>query len=126
MRRTSLQGMRILIADDEEMIREVVSELLTPRGCEVTEAASGNEAFRLLQQGQEFDVLLTDVRMPDGDGLELIQRIYDELPQCRPDIIVCSGFSDVTTEMVRDLRITRILQKPFTMDELVEILLKLG
>lgn len=125
MRRTSLQGMRILIADDEEMIREVISELLTPRGCVVTEAASGNDAFRILQN-HEFDVLLTDVRMPDGDGLDLIQRIYDELPQCRPDIIVCSGFSDVTTEMVRDLRITRILQKPFTMDELVEILLKLG
>lgn len=124
MRRSSLQGVRILVVDDEEMLREVVVELLQQKGCVVSEASSGNKAFEKLK-AEDFDVLLTDVRMPDGDGLRLIQRLCDELPHRRPQILVCSGFSDVTTEMVRDLRIARILQKPFTMTELVDILMKL-
>lgn len=124
MRRSSLQGVRILVVDDEEMIREVVTELLELKGCIVQQASSGNKAFEKLK-AEEFDVLLTDVRMPDGDGLTLIQRLFEELPHRRPAILVCTGFSDVTTDMVRDLRIARILQKPFTMDDLVDILMKL-
>lgn len=124
MRRTGLMGLKILVVDDEELIRESVVELLQAKGCLVAEASSGNKAFERIST-EEFDVVLTDVRMPDGDGIALIERMCELMPTQRPYIIVCSGFSDVTLEMVRDLRIFRILQKPFTMDELVDVLLKI-
>ncbi|MDL1899689.1 response regulator transcription factor [Anaerolineae bacterium CFX9] len=70
----------ILVVDDEWAIRYSVSKTLQKAGYQVKEAESGEKALETLQ-GQSFDVVLTDVRMPPGiDGVELVRRIKEEDP----------------------------------------------
>lgn len=71
---------RLLIADDHEVVRSGLKTLLS--GSEinvVAEAASGNEALRMAKESQP-DVMLLDIRMPDGDGLSALQQIKQEHP----------------------------------------------
>lgn len=71
---------RVLVADDEEQIRVMVADALRHVGLEVTVAASGNEAIRLLSAEQP-DLVITDMCMPDGDGLTFWTRFC--LVACR-------------------------------------------
>lgn len=69
-----LAGVRVLVVDDEPEIREVLQELLSICGMEVAAAASGNQAFALFRASRP-DIVLSDIGMDDGTGLELIRRI---------------------------------------------------
>jgi two-component system response regulator (stage 0 sporulation protein F) len=69
-------GLRILVVDDEFLIRQVVSALLTRRGYEIAQAEDGIEALELTKQ-LEFDLVITDMIMPGMDGCELIRRLRD-------------------------------------------------
>ena len=74
----TLEGVKVLIVDDEPDARRLLTELLSQRGAEVSAAASAAEALETLQAWRP-DVLLCDIGMPDGDGYELIRRVR-ELP----------------------------------------------
>ncbi len=65
---------RILIVDDEEKIRHILSIMLKLKGHQVEEAESGKNALQLLEQSP-FDVIITDLRMPEMDGFELLERV---------------------------------------------------
>jgi len=79
---------KVLVVDDEEVIRDIFARALT--GYTVTKAASGNEALTLLGQ-QEFDVVVTDVLMPGGGGLDLLQTIKARQPN--QPVIVMTGYA---------------------------------
>ncbi len=64
---------RVLVADDDELTRELLDEILRGRGCDVALAASGSEAIRRLER-EEFDLILTDIKMPDASGMEVLRR----------------------------------------------------
>ena len=66
---------RILVVDDEESIREIVSSMLSAAGYQTCPAASGAAALRLLDSGEQFDLLLTDLMMAQMDGLALLERV---------------------------------------------------
>ncbi len=70
---------RILVVDDDDLVRRLIRETLLREGHEVRLAASGREALRLLA-AERFDLLLTDVIMPDTDGLELIPKALAAVP----------------------------------------------
>jgi EAL domain-containing protein (putative c-di-GMP-specific phosphodiesterase class I) len=72
--RTSASGGRILVVDDEPALREVARELLTGAGYTVAACSNGREALEALQRGS-FDAVLSDVRMPDMDGLGLLRAV---------------------------------------------------
>ena len=65
----------ILLADDNEKLRRSLTHILEESGYLVVEAATGTEALRLLNSSAEFDLLITDLVMPDMEGLELITRL---------------------------------------------------
>lgn len=68
-------GRRVLVVEDEEFVRGVLSEVLASEGFEVTEAACGDEAAGLIDRADCFDLLLTDVHMPGRlDGLAVAER----------------------------------------------------
>lgn len=74
---------RILIVDDDEIFRTTVADILTEEGYTIAEAGDGPEALAILQTG-DFDVLMSDVKMPQMDGLTLLR----EVKALRPDLVV--------------------------------------
>jgi CheY-like chemotaxis protein len=73
-----LEGLRVLLVDDEADSRELLNSMLGTCGAEVTSAGSAAEAFELILGGK-FDVLLSDIGMPEEDGFSLLSRVR-ELP----------------------------------------------
>ena len=63
---------RILVVDDEDVVRRVVVALLEHAGFEAVEAAGADEALKLLRNGQQFTMAMSDVMMPETDGLTLL------------------------------------------------------
>lgn len=68
--------LRILVVDDEALLREVLSErLVTQLGATVLTACSGNQAIKLIEMGSKFDVIVSDYTMPDGTGVDLLSYV---------------------------------------------------
>lgn len=83
--------MKILLAEDQAMVRGALSALLSLSGeFEVIQAADGNEALSLLQQ-QDFDLLLTDIEMPGSTGLELASWCQQHKPELKIVIVTTFG-----------------------------------
>ena len=107
--------MKILVVDDEQLVRWFLDRALRKSGHEVTTASSVSEAFKKLQTGK-FDMLFLDLRMPEGNGTELLGKL--EKLSRKPKVIVCSAF--ITSELEDEFRSKGIctLKKPFKLDEL--------
>jgi CheY-like chemotaxis protein len=88
--RHAASPIRVLVADDDEDVRELVRTVLAERNFDVTVAADGSEALQLLSE-QDFAVLLTDVRMPGMDGLELVRAAKQRRPDLRT--LFMSGYA---------------------------------
>ena len=87
-------GKRILIVDDEEELRKALVFEFKRKGCFVLEAASGNEAYALAEK-ENFDVVITDVRMPNGTGVELLEKMKKICPGL-PVILLMTGHADIS------------------------------
>lgn len=105
-------GATVLIVDDSEDYRRILSSFLEEEGYQVTLAACGEDAFDLLRT-QIVDLVITDLQMPDGDGFWLIHKIrtsiYSHLP-----VLLVSGHPEMTTEKARARGATSFLPKPYT------------
>src|ERR1700690_1274692 len=71
---------RILVVDDEEPIREIVSSMLNAAGYACKQAGSGMEALAVLTSGEEFELMLSDLMMADLDGIGLLERTKERYP----------------------------------------------
>ena len=71
---------RILVVNDEEVVRELVASMLTSAGYQYKPAADGLEALALLDSGEEFDLLLCNLMMPNLNGMELLERTKGRFP----------------------------------------------
>lgn len=114
--------MNIIIVDDEEQIRDSLSILLKKQGHKVDIAETGNEAV-LLCEINEYDLLITDIIMPDMDGVELIIQIKKDYPEM--NIIVMSGGGNFGgtenyLQIAKGLGVNKIFNKPVRMDALFE------
>lgn len=85
---------RILVVDDEAIARENLAYILGKDGHEVTPAETGEEALRYLEQ-KEFDLVLTDLRLPKVDGLEILRRTKELAPAT--EVIMITGYATVAT-----------------------------
>lgn len=101
----------VLVVDDDDDLREVVAQDFASKGYEVRTAASGDEAFRLVQQAP-VDLVLSDLRMPSGDGIDLLKQIV-ALDAPRPAVILMTGFADLNSEQARALGAAALVGKPF-------------
>lgn len=101
----------VLVVDDDDDLRELVALDFGNKGYDVRTAASGDEAFRLVQQAP-VDLVLSDLRMPSGDGLDLLKRIV-ALDAPRPAVILMTGFADLSSEQARALGADALVAKPF-------------
>ena len=108
----------ILVAEDEDSVREFVTRALISMGHDVTEAKDGGEALERLQNNH-FDLLLTDIVMPVMDGIALALKAASLKPKLR--ILMMSGYSAERQRAHNlDALIHQVLAKPFTLDQLRE------
>lgn len=114
-----VQSVRILVVDDDEKVRSVLVKLLSLKGHAIEQAASGYEALEILE-GKQFDIVFTDLGMPEMNGRQLaadIRHRYPALP-----IILLTGDTEIGEE---DENIDCILGKPFRLDHLQTAIEKL-
>lgn len=108
---------KMLVVDDEPVLREIIKEAFESAHFVVDEAENGREAFLLIQQ-KAYDCVLSDVRMPGGDGIELAKNIY-VLPDPKPKVFLVTGFSDLTTQDAKKWGVLEIFDKPFDFKDLL-------
>ena len=109
---------RILIVDDDDDSRLLLAGLLESDGYEVGQSAEGSDALKA-QENAPFDVLITDIFMPEKDGLETIRDFHERHPQTR--IIAMSGSAGRRVDYLAcslEIGADRILRKPFEMTAL--------
>ncbi len=110
----SVQASKILVVDDEEIIRVLLTEILIEDGYEVTTAASGEEAVQLLEGGC-FDLLISDMVMPGMNGIEVLQAAFQTNPH--QATIMITGYPSVDTAVrLVSLGAADYITKPFNVD----------
>jgi two-component system, cell cycle response regulator CpdR len=107
---------RILLAEDEEAMRTYLARALQNAGYEVVAVDRGTEALPLLENAQ-FDLLLSDIVMPEMDGIELAQRCSEISPQTK--VMFITGFAAVSLRASREAPQAKVLSKPFHLRDLV-------
>lgn len=107
---------RILLAEDDDVMREYLTRALTNAGYHVTDVDRGTAALPYLESGT-YDLLLTDIVMPEMDGIELAQRAG----ACAPDtkIMFITGFAAVSLKAGETMPHAKLLSKPFHLKDLV-------
>ncbi|MBF9152752.1 cell cycle two-component system response regulator CpdR [Novosphingobium jiangmenense] len=107
---------RILLAEDEEAMRTYLTRALENAGYSVAAVDRGTAAIPLLER-EHFDLLLSDIVMPEMDGIELAQRCSEISPGTK--VMFITGFAAVTLKANREAPQARVLSKPFHLKDLV-------
>ena len=108
---------KILVIDDEEIVRISCKKCLTPEGYDVTVAGTGLEGLRLTE-ANHYDLILTDLKMPDMDGMEFLMTMKESQPETK--VIMITGYSTVEhAEKAIRLGAYNYIEKPFTPDTLI-------
>ncbi len=114
-----LEGRSILVVDDEEIIRDTVSDVLKGFGCDVQSAQDGDVAIKILGESS-FDLVLSDIKMPHNNGYEVFAAAKERNANC--PVILMTGFGyDPNHSIVRARRegLAAVLFKPFKVEQLL-------
>jgi two-component system cell cycle response regulator CpdR len=106
----------ILLAEDDEAMRTYLARALENAGYEVVAVDRGTEAMPYLQS-RHFDLLLSDIVMPEMDGIELAQRCAEMSPKTK--VMFITGFAAVSLRASREAPQAKLLSKPFHLRDLV-------
>lgn len=114
----NLASKTLLIVDDEEILRDAIAFDFKRRGFNVFTAEDGLQALEVISR-QKIDAVLTDVRMPRRNGVELLDEVRSKNFRI-PVIIFITGFADLTTEDAYDKGAAAVLSKPFDRKTLIQ------
>lgn len=110
---------KILLAEDDQSMRDFLTLALSKAGHDVTARKDGLEALNTLKNGEEFDLLLTDIVMPGMDGIELAQKAGEHCSNMK--VMFITGFAAVAMgQHTQNHQNTRLLSKPFHLNDLVK------
>lgn len=110
---------RVLVIDDELIVRMSCERTLSEAGYNVRSASGGKEGLELLEK-DNYDLLLLDLKMPDMDGLEVLRVLRNRWPDTK--VIIITGYgTDQTSEQTQKEGAHNFLEKPFTPDSLLSI-----
>jgi two-component system, cell cycle response regulator CpdR len=107
---------RILLAEDDDAMRQYLSRALEKSGYDVVAVDRGTAAVPLIESDR-FDLLLTDIVMPEMDGIELAQHAATVAPEMR--VMFITGFAAVTLKAGKAVPQAKVLSKPFHLRDLV-------
>lgn len=108
--------MKILLAEDDNDMRRFLAKALQNAGYDVLSFDNGLSAYNRLRE-EPFELLLTDIVMPEMDGIELARRAAEMVPGLR--VMFITGFAAVTLKAGREMPNARVLSKPFHLRDLV-------
>ena len=109
--------LRILLAEDDDAMRQYLARALVKSGYGVDAVDRGTTALERFQMGERYDLLLTDIVMPEMDGIELAQRVAILAPETR--VMFITGFSAVSLRVGESVPQAKVLSKPFHLRDLV-------
>ena len=113
--------------DDDELVRDIATEMLTHLGCEIVPALNGEEAVDLFRQaksnGHPFDLVIMDLTIPGGmGGQEAVSLVLEEDPAAKV-VVVASGYStNPVLANYRDYGFSAAIAKPFQIKDLAEVI----
>src|SRR5947209_5419684 len=115
-----MQRSRILVIDDESSIRIALFRALEKRGHQILTASSLTEAENLASAEQSLDAVLVDIRLPDGNGMDLMEKIQRTHPGCQA--LVLTGFASIQNAIEATKRgAFHYITKPFNIDEVLTL-----
>jgi putative nucleotidyltransferase with HDIG domain len=109
---------RILVVDDEETIREIVCSMLTTANYKCHQAASGMEALALLESGEEFELMLSDLMMANLDGIGILEKTKERCPEMAVVMVTAVHDISVALAAIRNGAYDYLL-KPFEREQLL-------
>jgi two-component system, NtrC family, response regulator AtoC len=119
-----VKGLKVLIIDDEPLMRLSMVDALGGIGCQVAAASTGTEGIRIIEKRQ-FDVVITDLRLPGADGLAVLKACKER--NTNTEVILITAHGSVDTAMgAMKLGAYDYITKPFQMDELLAIVERVG
>lgn len=124
MEKSLAKDITILFVDDEADFRNILAFSFGRKGYKTLTASSGKEAFEIIKS-QQVNVVVSDIRMPQGGGIELLDQTKEYHPET-PIILLVTGFADITTEEAHHKGAEALFSKPFdisTLEETIERLL---
>lgn len=120
-----LSKYKLLVVDDDELFRDTVSEILKEKGFSVIEADSGSKALDVIKE-QRVDLILSDIQMPNGDGIFLLENVRLQDPD-KPLFFFMTGFSNYSKEVCLEKGAQEVFTKPFKFEKIIsEICNQLG
>lgn len=113
-----MKDLTILVVDDEPDLGELVAFEFELVGASVLSASNGKEALDMVKKNN-IDVVVSDIRMPGGDGVELLETLRNMNPRS-PSLLFMTGFADITLEDAYDKGAVAMFGKPFNRKELID------
>lgn len=110
---------KILLVDDEENNLSFMVRCLHNEPYELIKSSSAVKAVEMIKNGQHFDVILTDHKMPNMDGIEFLEKVGDIDPDCIKILVTAYSDTDILIDSINKAKVYRYIKKPYTPDELV-------
>jgi len=109
----------ILIVDDELLIRDLLYDFFSSHGWDIATAENGSKALGILKD-KDIDLVLTDLKMPEMDGMDLTRQMRDDYPDI--PVVIMTGFPSVDSAVAAlRSRVADYVTKPFNINELYKI-----
>ena len=113
------EGRCLLIVDDDAMLRDVIAGHFEDSGLRILQAGDGRQAYQLATS-EGVDVVVSDIRMSKGDGVELLDRLRQR-DKHQPPVILMTGYADYSSSDLLKRGARAVLQKPFSWNELARL-----
>lgn len=110
----------ILIVDDEPDIVDIIEYYMQREGYHILKAYNGNEAYQLVLVNPQIDLVISDVKMPSGSGIDLLKNIKQK-NAFRPKVIFLTGHSDVPRQQAIEMGAEDVLAKPMDLARLSRV-----
>jgi len=114
---------KVLVVDDQPMVRETIEDILNREGYDITSVSNGEDALALMRK-KKFDVLLSDIRMPGMSGLDLIEKARREIPDIISILLTAYPSVDSIDQAIIRLGVFDYLLKPVRREKLCETVAK--
>lgn len=111
---------RVLVVDDDQESRDLLSEVLSANGYSVEVAEDGEGLWKALSLDEGRAVILVDLRMPGENGLELLRKLQEKKIACHA-VLMTSFITGAEREVARGLGVKTFLEKPFRLSELLRV-----